>query len=62
MFVNKALANNDFILLSIIGIINHILPSIIRVVISTLTCTYMASNSTSDSECYLAVQVRVRVL
>ena len=42
MFVNKALANNDFILLSIIGIINHILPSIIRVVISTLTWPVIA--------------------
>ena len=31
-------------------------------VISTLTCTSKASNSTSDSECYLAVQVHVRVL
>ena len=36
-------------------IINHILLSTIRAVISTLTCTSMASNSTSDSECYLAV-------
>ena len=27
----------------------------IRAVISTLTCTSMASNSTSDSECYLAI-------
>ena len=45
-----------------ICIINHTLLSIIRAVISTLTCTSMASNSTSDSECYLAIQVHVRVL
>ena len=32
-----------------ISIINHTLPSTIRAVIGTLTCT---SNSTSDSECY----------
>ena len=42
--------------------INHTLQSTIRAVISTLTCTSMASNSTSDSECYLAVRVHVRVL
>ena len=44
--------------------INHILPSTIRAIISSLTCTCtsMASNSTSDSKCYLAVQVQVRVL
>ena len=35
-----------------ICIINHTLPSTIRAVIGTLTCTSMASNSTSDSECY----------
>ena len=45
-----------------ISIINHILPSTIRAVISTLTCMSMASNSTSNSECYLAVRVHVRVL
>ena len=45
-----------------ISIINHTLLSTIRAVISTLTCTNVASNSTSDSECYLAVQVHVRVL
>ena len=45
-----------------ICIINHTLPSTIRAVISTLTCTSMASNSTSNSECYLAVRVHVRVL
>ena len=43
-------------------IINHTLHSTIRAVISTLTCTSMASNSTSDSECYFAVRVHVRVL
>ena len=31
-------------------------------VISTLTCMSMVSSSMSDSECYLAVQVHVRVL
>ena len=36
----------------IISIINHTLPSTIMAVISTLTCTSMASNSTSDSQCY----------
>ena len=46
----------------IICIINHTLPSTIRAVISTLTCTSMASNSTSDSKCYQAVRVQVRVL
>ena len=30
----------------------HTLPSTIRAVIGTLTCMRMASNSTSDSECY----------
>ena len=35
-----------------ISIIHHTLPSTIRAVIGTLTCTSMASNSTSDSECY----------
>ena len=45
-----------------ISIINHTLQSTIRAVISTLTCTSMVSNSTSDSECYLAVCVHVRVL
>ena len=42
--------------------INHTFPNSIRPVISTLTCTSMASNSMSDSECYLAVRVHVRVL
>ena len=45
-----------------ISIINHTLQSTIRAVISTLTCTSMVSNSTSDSECYLAVRVHVKVL
>ncbi len=49
-------------LLKIISIINHTLPSTIRAVISTLACTSMVSNSTRDSECYLAVPVQVRVL
>ena len=44
-----------------ISIINHTLPSTIRGVIGTFTGTSMASNSTSDSECYLAVQVPVKV-
>ena len=44
------------------SIINHTLPSTIRAVIGTLTCTSMASNSTSDSECYQAIRVQVRVL
>ena len=35
-----------------ISIINHTLLSTIRAAIGTLTCTSMASNSTSDSECY----------
>ena len=35
-----------------ISIVNHTLPSTIRAVISTLTCMSMASNSTSDSECF----------
>ena len=35
--------------------INHTLPSTIMAVIDTLTFTSMASNSTSDGECYLAV-------
>ena len=35
---------------------NHTpLSTIIRTIISTLTCMSMVSNSTSDSECYLAV-------
>ena len=34
------------------SIINHTLPSTIRAVIGTLTCTSMASNSMSISECY----------
>ena len=37
---------------SSIRIINHTLLSTIRAVIGTLTCMSMASNSTSDSECY----------
>ena len=45
-----------------ISIFNHIPPSTIRAVIGTLTCMSMACNSTSDSECYQAVQVQVRVL
>ena len=45
-----------------ISIISHTLQRTIRAVISTLTCTSMACNSTSDSECYLAVRVHVRVL
>ena len=45
-----------------INIINHTLPSTIRAVISTVTCTSMASDSTSDSECYLALRIHVRVL
>ena len=36
-----------------ISIINHTLLSTIRAVIGTLTCTSMASNSTSDSELVL---------
>ena len=39
-------------ILSIISIIYHTLLSTIRAVIGTLTCTSMASNSTSDSKCY----------
>ena len=46
----------------IISIINHTLQSTIRAVISTLTCTSMVSNSTSDSECYLAVRVHDNVI
>ena len=39
-----------------ISIINHTLMSTIRAVINTLTCMNKAStNSTSDSECYLAL-------
>ena len=45
-----------------ISIINHTLPSTIKAVISTLTCMSMVRNSTSNSECYLAVRVQVRVL
>ena len=45
-----------------ISMINHTLLSTIRAVIDTLTCTSMASNSTCDSKCYLAVRVEVRVL
>ena len=45
-----------------ISIINHTLLSTIRSVISTLTCMSMASNNTSDSKCYLAIRVHVRVL
>ena len=37
----------------VVYIINHTLPSTIRAVIGTLTCMSMASNSTSDSECYI---------
>ena len=48
--------------LMLIGIINHTLPSTIWAVISSLTCMSMASNSTSNSECYLAVRVQVGVL
>ena len=44
-----------------ISIINHTLPSTIRAVISTHTCMSMAGNSTSDSKCYLAIRVQVRV-
>ena len=38
----------------VLSIINHTLPSAVRVEISTLTCTCMsmASNSMSDSEYY----------
>ena len=39
-----------------ISMINHTLLGTIRAVISTLTCTSMASTSTSNSECCLAVQ------
>ena len=46
----------------VISIINHTLPSTIRAVIGTLACTSMASNSTSNSECYLAARIQVRVL
>ena len=35
-----------------VSIINHTLPSTIRAVMGTLTCTGMASNGTSNSECY----------
>ena len=45
-----------------ISIINHTLPSTIRAVISTVACTSMASNSMSDSECYLVVRVHVYTL
>ena len=47
-----------------LSMINHTvsLQSTIRAVISTLTCMSMVSNSTSDSGCYLAVQIHVRVL
>ena len=38
--------------LSLTCIINHPLPSTVRVVIGTLTCTSMDSISTSDSKCY----------
>ena len=41
---------------TIFSIINHTLHSTIRAIISTPTCTSMASNSTSDSECYFAIQ------
>ena len=37
---------------TIISIVNHTLLSTVRAVIGTLTCTSMASNSTSNSECY----------
>ena len=47
------------IILIIINIINRTLLSAIRAVISN---TSMANNSTSDSECYLAVRVQARVL
>ena len=36
----------------LIQAINYTLPSTIRVVISTLICTSMASNSMCDKECY----------
>ena len=45
-----------------ISIINQTLLSTIRAVIGTLTGTSMASNSTSDSECYYRVQERVLLL
>ena len=45
----------------ILRLVTYILQSTIRAVISTLTCTSMACNSMSDSECYLAVRVYVRV-
>ena len=40
------------ILYIVISIINHTLWSMIKAVISTLTCNSMATNSTSDSERY----------
>ena len=43
-----------YVTVNSISIINHTLLSTIRAVIGTLTCTSMASNSTSDSECYWA--------
>ena len=55
--------NHTLLSTLIISIINHtLLSTIIRAVISTLTYTSMANNGMSDSECYLAVQVQVRVL
>ena len=44
--------SNKLLLRCDIGTINHTLPSTIRAVIGTLTCTSMASNSMSDSEYY----------
>ena len=38
--------------IGLISIVYHTLLSTIRAVISTLTCTSMASNSTNDSESY----------
>ena len=41
-----------FLLMKCVVDINHTLLSTIRTVISTLFCVSMASNSTSDNECY----------
>ena len=50
MGAHTVVRNNTWV--TLISIINHILPITIRAVIDTLACTSMTSNSMSDSECY----------
>ena len=51
MMTSTAYNRRNRCVISII-IINHILQSMIKAVISILTCMSMASNNKSGSECY----------